>query len=266
MGSRQKIIAVVGDVHGRWAELAAQLEIARRFLDGPDELDAILQVGDAEPTLGEEQLREVYAKPERHKLGDFDRVASGEIVLPAPLYFIGGNHEPWRTLDRNGGLVRGGAPIARGVHFLGRSGVVEVAGMRVAFLSGIRRPDGPTLPTSQARDALGSPREDGFFVQDEIDRLQAVSSPDLLLTHDWPVGSGFVHKTAWAGDEEIARVVRRLRPIASFHGHLHRRQDFDVDGVPAFARGCWGQGVPEWVSLFRVDLDARRICAFRHVE
>lgn len=265
MGRRQKIIAVVGDVHGRWTELASQLELARGFLDGPDELEAVFQVGDAEPTLGEGQLQEVFAKPDRHRLGDFHRVASGEIALPAPLFFIGGNHEPWRTLDRNGGLVRGGGPIAPGVHFLGRSGVVEVAGMRVAFLSGIRRPDGPTLPTPQARDALESPREDGYFVQEELDELRGASSPDLLLTHDWPAGSDFVHKTAWAGDEEIAQVVRRLRPIASFHGHLHRRQDFDIDGIPVFARGCWGQGVPEWVSLFRVDLDARRISAFRHV-
>lgn len=265
MNGQKKIVAVVGDVHGRWAELAAQLDVARGFLDDPHDLEAILQVGDAEATLGEAQLQEVYAKPDRHRVGDFHRVVSGEVVLPAPLYFIGGNHEPWRSLDRNGGLVRGGAPVGPGVHFLGRSGVVEVAGMRIAFLSGVRRASGPTLRTARERDALGSPRENGFYVQDEVDDLMRVGSADLLLTHDWPRGSGFVHKTALAGDEVVAAAVRHLRPIAGFHGHMHRREDFDLDGTRVFARGCWGQGVPEWVCLFRVDLGAREARPFRHV-
>lgn len=264
MSRNEKVIAVVGDVHGRWAELAAQLEIARGFLEDPADLELILQVGDAEATLDESQLQEVYAKPDRHKLGDFHRVAAGEIVLPAPLCFIGGNHEPWRSLDQNGGLVRGGGEIAPGVHFLGRSGVVEVAGMAVAFLSGVRRPSGPVLTSAGERDAL-EVREHGFYVQDEVDALMAVPAADLLLTHDWPTGSGFVHKTALVGDEVVAQALRRLRPIASFHGHVHRREDFEIDGIPVFARGCWGQGVPEWVSLFAVDLAARSITPFRHL-
>ncbi|WP_181905721.1 metallophosphoesterase [Microbacterium bovistercoris] len=265
MGSQQKIIAVVGDVHGRWAEMAAQLEVARGFLDDPDDLELILQVGDAEVTLDEAQLQEVYAKPDRHRLGDFHRVAAGEIALPAPLYFIGGNHEPWRSLDRNGGLVRGGAAIVPGVHFLGRSGVVEVAGLRIAFLSGIRRPSGPVLATAQERSDLSETREHGFYVQDEVDELMDAGSADILLTHDWPAGSGFVHKTALVGDEVVTDALRGLRPVASFHGHLHRREDFEIDGIPVFARGCWGQGVPEWVSLFRLDLATREVTPFRHV-
>lgn len=265
MGSGRKVVAVVGDVHGRWAELAAQLEIARGFLDDPADLELILQVGDAEATLDEQQLQEVYAKPDRHKLGDFHRVAAGEIVLPAPLYFIGGNHEPWRSLDRNGGVVRGGAPIAPGVHFLGRSGVVDLAGLRIAFLSGVRRPSGPVIAHARERDELEETREHGFYVQDEVDGLMDAGSADLVLTHDWPAGSGFVHKTALVGDEVVASALRHLRPMASFHGHVHRRQDFEVDGIPVFARGCWGQGVPEWVSLFSVDVDTRTVSPFHHL-
>ena len=265
MGEGEKIIAVVGDVHGRWEELVAQLEIACSFLGAGERLDAVLQIGDAEATVDEGQLAEVHAKPDRHRLGDFHRVVAGEIVLPAPLYFIGGNHEPWRSLDRNGGIVRGGAPIAENVHFLGRSGVVDVAGMTVAFFSGIRRPSGPVLQTAAERDALSSVREHGFYVQDEVDELMRVESADILLTHDWPSGSGFVHKTELVGDEAVARVLQRLRPLASFHGHLHRREDFVVDGIPVFARGCWGQGVPEWVSLVRVDLGAGSVTPFPHI-
>ena len=264
MGTGQRIFAVVGDVHGHWAEMAAQLDIARDFLDDPNDLEAIFQIGDAEPTLGQDQLREVYSKPDRHMLGDFHLIASGEIALPAPLYFIGGNHEPWLTLDRNGGVVRGGPAIAPGVHFLGRSGVVEVAGMRIAFLSGIRRPLLPLLATVRQREALAETREHGFFVKDELDELLDAGAADVVLTHDWPAGSGFVHKTALVGDQAITEVLRRLRPAASFHGHFHRRQDFAVDGVRVFAMGCWGQGVPEWVSLFRLDLATREIVPFRH--
>lgn len=265
MSADTRIIAVVGDVHGRWAELAEQLEIACSFLGKGERLDAILQVGDAEATRDEQQLQEVFAKPDRHRLGDFHRVASGEITLPAPLFFIGGNHEPWRSLDANGGEVRGGAPIAHDVRFLGRSGAVQVAGMTVAFLSGIRRPSGPMLQTAADRAALGSIREHGYYVRDEVEELRCVPHADLLLTHDWPTGSGFVHKTERVGDDVVTDAARRLRPIASFHGHLHRSQEFEIDGIPVFARGCWGQGVPEWVSLFRVDLAARTISSFPHV-
>ncbi|UJP09931.1 metallophosphoesterase [Microbacterium sp. KUDC0406] len=265
MGAGQKVFAVVGDVHGRWEQMAAQLEIARGFLDRPEDLEIIFQVGDAEPTLGEEQLQQVYAKPDRHQLGDFHLVASGEVVLPAPFYFIGGNHEPWRTLDRNGGVIRGGPPLAPGVHFLGRSGVVEVAGLRVAFLSGIRRVSGLLLRTADERAALTDVREHGYFVQDEIDVLLEAGQVDILLAHDWPAGSDFVHKTSVVGDEAIATALRLLRPAAAFHGHLHRRDDFFIDDIPVFARGCWGQGVPEWVSLFRIDLATGEVTPFHHV-
>lgn len=263
MTEKERIFAVAGDIHGRWEEFAAQLEIARGFLDDPDDLEAVFQVGDAEATVDEEQLKEVYAKPDRYRLGDFHRVVSGEIELPAPLYFIGGNHEPWSSLDRNGGMVRGGAPIARNVHFLGRSGVVEVAGLTLAFLSGVRRPAGAMLATAGER-ALLDPKEQGFYVGEEVDELMRVPTADILLTHDWPTGSGFVHKTELAGDEVVTRALRRLRPMASFHGHMHRREDFMVGGIPVFARGCWGQGVPEWVSLFGLDPVTRRITPFPH--
>jgi hypothetical protein len=120
------------------------------------------------------------------------------------------------------------------------------------------------LRTASERDGLDSVQEHGFYVQAELDELMSVSSADVLLAHDWPTGSGFVHKTALAGDEVVSRALRRLRPIAGFHGHMHRSERFDVEGIPVFARGCWGQGVPEWVALFRLDLAARRITPFPH--
>lgn len=262
---RRTIFAVVGDVHGRWEELSGDLDRVREFLPAGQHIEAILQIGDAEPTRDAAELEEVFAKPERHRLSDFRLVVEGDITFGAPFYFIGGNHEPWATLDRNGGVSSGGAPIAPSVYFLGRSGSITIAGIHIAFLSGIRRMEG-MLESATDRQELNSIKEDNYYCADELRAVRALESVDILLTHEWPTGSGFVHKTSLVGDENVRELLSLLRPRASFHGHYHRADQFCIDGVPVYARGRYGQGVPEWVALFEFDHQTRSVTQLQHLD
>lgn len=264
--SSQKVFfVVVGDVHGRWEELAGELDLVRAFLPSGQRVEAILQVGDAEATRDVAELQEVFAKPERHRLSDFHLAVEGQIQFGAPLYFIGGNHEPWATLDRNKGVSRGGAPLAPDVYFLGRSGSVTIADVHIAFLSGIRRP-GRALESAVDRTSCNSIKEDNYYCAEELRAVRKLQSVDILLTHEWPSGSGFVHKRDLVGDENVRELLTRLRPSASFHGHYHRADQYCIDGVPVFARGRYGQGIPEWVSLFEFDRETRAITQLQHLE
>jgi hypothetical protein len=256
--------AVAGDIHGRWAQLADDLESATRFLPAGATLDAIFQTGDAEATATQAELDEVFIKPERRQLSDFSRVLSGEITFGAPLYFIGGNHEPWRTLDRNGGLVAGGGELAPDVRFLGRSGCLEIAGMRVAFLSGIQHPHDSDF-TVEERMASVETREHNFYARSEWEQVADAGTADLLLSHEWPTGSSFVHKMRHVGDERVRELIGTLKPAASFHGHFHRAERFEVASTAVYAMGKYGQGVPEVVAVFEFDPQTRSVRALPHV-
>jgi lariat debranching enzyme len=97
-------------------------------------VDFVLQVGDLEPHRDERDMASMKASAKHRTGGDFYRVVSGDLPLPWPMYFIGGNHEPWEFLDSHDGAS---FELARNVHFLGRGTVVDVGPLRVAALSGI---------------------------------------------------------------------------------------------------------------------------------
>jgi len=141
--------AVIGDVHGRFELLARVLAVLRdrygvklafqvgdlAFLssDDPKYLKILKMAGPQAPPL----IYEVFDN-EVHAI----RFLHGEIELPIPVYFVGGNHEDWPylALVEDKMCEQGMAPpyeVAPNLFFLGRASVVEVAGMRVVVLSGI---------------------------------------------------------------------------------------------------------------------------------
>ncbi|GAA3443011.1 metallophosphoesterase [Planomonospora venezuelensis] len=153
------------------------------------------------------------------KVGDFPRFAAGLQAMSAPVHFIGGNHEPWPALD-----AHGPGEWAPGFHFLGRSGVTEVAGLRVAFLSGIysryfSEPDEPPAVTPERL------KEYGYFTKPHVDRVLAQArgkTVDLLITHDWPAGLSYRHHGKLAvGCDRIRMLTETLRPQVHICGHMH---------------------------------------------
>lgn len=145
------IFAAVGDVHGQFSAMVDAIRAwerrRRRAGHGDDDdgdrrdgsttvVDFVLQVGDLEPHRHERDLASMAMPSKRRTLGDFHRVFSGELPLPWPTYFIGGNHEPWEFLEQHEGA---GFTLVPNLHFLGRSSVTTIGPLqlRVAALSGI---------------------------------------------------------------------------------------------------------------------------------
>ncbi|RKE17103.1 metallophosphoesterase [Streptomyces sp. TLI_171] len=213
-------VLVVGDVHGEFA-LLARLAAAVRAAHGP--LDAILAVGDVEANRDEADAAGVYGPAKYRKLGDFPLLTDARVDLGAPLFFIGGNHEPWPALD-----AAGPGEWAPGVHFLGRCGLAEVAGLRVAFLSGIHS----SRVTDRPRPVRESLRDRNYYTAAELQRLTTEGSRsrggvDVLLTHDWPAGlpGADVPGERPVGRPELRTLTERLRPRHHLCGHMHRPLD-----------------------------------------
>ena len=208
-------VLVVGDVHGEF-ELLAEWAAAVRRAHGP--LDAILAVGDVEPNRDEVDAAGVHGPAKYRKLGDFPLVHEGLLDLGAPLYFIGGNHEPWPALDEAGPGWWSGA-----AYFLGRAGVADVAGLRVAFLSGIHSPRITDVPDAR-RDTI---RERTYYTATELRQVsragRAAGRVDLLLTHDWPSGIIEQDDGTSVGRPELRALSELLRPRWHFCGHMHYR-------------------------------------------
>ncbi|MFJ8113382.1 metallophosphoesterase [Streptomyces sp. NPDC096132] len=208
-------ILVVGDVHGEFELLAAWSAVVREAR-GP--LDAILAVGDVEANRDEEDAAGVHGPAKFRKIGDFPLVEEGLLDLGAPLYFIGGNHEPWPALDAAGPGRWGNSAC-----FLGRAGVTEIAGVRVAYLSGIHSPRLTDVPRARRT----TPRERTYYVADEVRQTARAArrggQVDILLTHDWPSGIAEPHRESSIGRPELRQLCAELRPRWYFCGHMHRR-------------------------------------------
>ncbi|WP_219471151.1 metallophosphoesterase family protein [Nonomuraea rhizosphaerae] len=205
--------AIVGDIHANFAKADA---LVRRHAGG---VEAIFSVGDAEPNRSEEESLGVAGPAKYRKVGDFPEFAAGWRSMSAPVYFIGGNHEPWPALD-----AQGAGEWAPGFHFLGRSGVREVGGLRVAFLSGIhsRHFSEPDVPPAITPERL---KEYGYFTRPQVEELLRQArgkSVDLLLTHEWPSGLSYLHRgDTPVGRERVRELTDRLRPQVHACGHMH---------------------------------------------
>ncbi|MFD1543795.1 metallophosphoesterase family protein [Nonomuraea guangzhouensis] len=238
--------AVIGDIHANFAKADA---IVRRHC-GP--VDAIFSVGDAEPNRTEAESLGVGGPAKYRKVGDFPEFVAGWRSMSAPVYFIGGNHEPWPSLD-----AQGPGEWAPGFHFLGRSGVREVAGLRVAFLSGIysRHFSEPDTPPAVTPERL---KEYGYFTRPQVNLLldQARGKRiDLLLTHEWPSGLSYLHRGKEpVGRDAIRALTDRLAPQVHACGHMHTpfRERVGATEVLCLSQVAYG---PDAVSVLELTSD-----------
>ena len=211
-GKNNRLVVFAGDIHGEWGLLATRLgRVARRH--GP--IDAVFTVGDAQPVRHDKELRMVRAPAHRLTLGDFPLVMKGEITMPAPVYFIGGNHEPYEALD-----AEGAGEWGPNVFYLGRSGVQTIAGLEVAFLSGVYSP-----VVSEERAERTGQKSRTYWTRSELRGLLDHPEPvDILLTHDWPDGAvpPNFRTPMGPGNEAVSELSRHLRPAVHAAGHRHR--------------------------------------------
>ncbi len=218
------MIIGLGDVHGHWREAYALVVAAcAKASVSMEDLDAILQVGDAEPQRNQTEADQVVGPAKYRKLGDFHEVVSGDLVFPVPVFFIAGNHEPFAALDADGGRATGGGDWGPNVVYLGRAGKFDVAGVKVAFLSGIygestfHRAEEGSLQARAGRHAT-------HYLPAELAavRTTMAAGVDVLVTHDWPTGVTEAGCFEPVGDERVRALIDDYGPMLSLHGHMHR--------------------------------------------
>lgn len=220
------LVAVVGDVHGRFFRVedwVTELERAKGM-----EVSLVLSVGDIETFATPDDHRRKSTK--RNMPAEFADYASGGRTMRRPFVFVGGNNEDFETLE----TMPDGGELAPNVHYLGRAGVKPWMGLRIAYLSGIYAPtryERPRLPV----DRPETTRQAGYFRAPEVGQVKAVTAADLLLLHEWPrgiagresavaqVGARGIRPAHWAqvGNPYAAAVVTALRPPWVLCGHLH---------------------------------------------
>ncbi len=185
------IIAAVGDVHGQHHEMVASVE--RVSAAAGVRPDLVLQVGDFEPHRDSDDLWSMAAPAKYRKLGDFHDFHAGRACFPWPVVFIGGNHEPYGFLDR----VEPGSELAPHCRYLGRAGVLDYRGLRIAGLSGVHRADCwlDGRPPIELMHRTKKKRYVGY-TRGDVDLLLDLCSehpPHVLLLHEWPrlvIGAG----------------------------------------------------------------------------
>jgi hypothetical protein len=218
------LIAGIGDIHGRWGEACALLAAAcaKAGVD-PDSLGGAVQVGDAEPQRTPAEADQVPGPAKYRKLGDFHEVLEGAVVFPAPVYFIAGNHEPFPALDGDGGVSAGHGAWGSNVMYLGRAGLVEISGVRVAFLSGIHG-ERTFREASDGKPRPPAGKRAGHYTPDELAaaRQALATGAHVLVTHDWPTGVLEASRFGVTGDPDVRALIDQHQPLLSLHGHMHR--------------------------------------------
>ena len=224
-------IAIVGDVHGH-QDLMVQAVMDWQE-QNHESIDLILSVGDFQTMRDEIDMRAMACPAKYQQIGDYPAYHAGERTFPAEVVFIGGNHEAYNWLET---MPLGGA-LAPRCYYLGRWGVIQRLGLRIAGLSGNysprayesgRRPvdyADPSVLTSEKRK-----KQSTYFTRAEVEALGEEREVDLLLLHDWPsdlpelVQAGTTDGTPrqQVGNPAARWLLEQLKPRWAFCGHMHQ--------------------------------------------
>ncbi len=172
--------AAVGDVHG---DMYLMLNLLKKWeAKHCRSLSFILQVGDFEAHRHQKDLTTMDAPSKYKKLGDFQAFYRSKAKFPYPIYFIGGNHEPYGFLD----LYPNGGEIARNCYYFGRVGSIELAGLKIVGLSGIYKPELFARSTRPPIEDITIRSNSDYISFIESDIIQALEyqQADILVLHE----------------------------------------------------------------------------------
>jgi Icc-related predicted phosphoesterase len=215
------LVGFIGDLHGRVFHAIAALatwqqRIGRRFdlVVQVGDLGAITRVDGLDPT-SDPHLAVDPAEADLARL----LAADGELAyrlsqvaqqLSGPIRFIRGNHDDfgWLASLQMDPRTRTAPTDPFGIfQFVADGTVMEVEGLRVAFLGGVEEEEGePHIDLLAYRSLieLGP----GFI--------------DLLVTHEGPHGSSIGFHGDTHGSPLISRLLDALRPAFHVAGHAHQ--------------------------------------------
>jgi len=234
-GPREIIFAAIGDVH---ANMHAFVDVVQGWeQEVGASVSFVLQTGDFEPHRDEADLQTMAAPAKHKQVGSFPEFVSGQAAFPWPVYFIGGNHEPYGFLDQH----PDGTWIADNCRYLGRVGTITLEGLRIVFVSGIHREAdfGSTRPPAERISKIPN-RRFTAITEADIEAALSFESADILMMHDWPEGivspsdHDFIEqhcrrlRLQQLGNPYGRLLVELLAPKLVFCGHMHMRYQAEL--------------------------------------
>jgi len=222
------ITAIVGDVHGHHHKMVSMLKSIEEEKD--ISINAVLQVGDFEAHRHNNDLRTMAAPKKYRRLGDFSEYYEGRNEFPWPIYFIGGNHEPYGWYDQ----FPDGFKLIKNCQYFGRVGMLEIGGRKVIGISGILHLDKffssrPTIDQITYR----SNKEYTYYNEKDFEKAIDLGECDILLLHDWPfelLNKKDMDRLKWKnhlntiiefGNDYKTLLIEALNPKIIVCGHMH---------------------------------------------
>ncbi|KAJ8523274.1 hypothetical protein ON010_g17588 [Phytophthora cinnamomi] len=184
-------------------------------------------------------LETLACPPKYRALHAFHRYYKQEKTAPVLTVFVGGNHEASGYLQE----LHYGGWVAPNMFYLGAAGVINVAGLRIAGLSGIYKQQHYTAGRFESMPFDNNTMRSVYHVRElevfQLSHVQQVDKTPLgaFLSHDWPRGieqHGNVPqllrrkpffeqeiRTNSLGSPAGEFLLYQLRPQHWFAAHLH---------------------------------------------
>ncbi len=246
-------IAFVGDIHGHFDKMYNRISEELDYKS-----DMIFQLGDTNVSRNEVDLASMAVPTKYRKIGDFPKYYAGVVKIPAPTFFIHGNHENMYWLQE----YPEGFKCIDNLHYLGRYGnksiaeLADTAGFtglenyshkmntRIAWLSGTfsGRDFETPIDRIEPPQFLDKKQAVHFRIED-IEKLSETGNADILLLHELPVilrqhlyGSGLVENNRDSDGiiEQVSildTLISDMRPRTVIIGHMHFSLEIQLGGV-----------------------------------
>jgi lariat debranching enzyme len=173
--------------------------------------------------------------PDKYKeMGQFHLYYKTKLTAPYLTIFIGGNHEASNVLNDH----YYGGWICENIFYLGRAGVINYKGLKIAGISGIYKPN-DYYKGHYEKDLIKDIKSIFHVREFEICKLAHLTplTIDIIMSHDWPTGNVnkkdfkdiLSVKKHWReelqsdtlGSPASGYLLKLLKPRIWMSGHMH---------------------------------------------
>ncbi|XP_046397253.1 lariat debranching enzyme [Ischnura elegans] len=226
-------IAVEGCAHGELEKIYESIDHLQKK-EGI-QVDLLICCGDFQSTRNLQDLKCMAVPLKYQEMCTFYKYYSGEKTAPMLTIFVGGNHEASNYLQE---LPYGGW-VAPNIYYMGYAGVINIAGVRIAGISGIYKGKDYYKGHYEKPPYSEESKRSAYHIRNvEVFRVRQMQQPiDVFLSHDWPTGvykygdtARLLQRKPFFTDEVITNrlgsgpyeeLLKFLKPSFWFAAHLH---------------------------------------------